>query len=106
MSRASEPVGTVEDVARGGMLAHAHDAALAELALDLGDGGFKGFVPIHGGALLSLGCCGKRRKGSVDGPGPLQEASIQDDRGQSKCSDGDVLQRKWVTGATEAGDRQ
>jgi hypothetical protein len=37
------------------MLAHAHDAALAELALDLGDGGFEGFVPIHSGALLSLG---------------------------------------------------
>src|ERR1019366_9775077 len=36
-----------EDVARGGVLAHAHDTALAELTLDLGDGGFEGFVPIH-----------------------------------------------------------
>ena len=45
----SEPVGTVCRSAAGGVLAHAHDAAFAELALDLGDGGFEGFVPIHSG---------------------------------------------------------
>ena len=53
MSSASEPVGTTPHVGRSGVVAHAHDAALAELALDLRDGGLEGFVLIHGNALLS-----------------------------------------------------
>jgi len=36
------------DVGRG-MVAHAHDAALAVLALDLGDRCFERFVLVHGG---------------------------------------------------------
>ena len=68
MSRASEPVGTVCRSARGGMFAHAHDAALAELALDLGDGGFEGFVPIHGGVLLSQAGVGNVARGVWTAP--------------------------------------
>jgi hypothetical protein len=34
-----------------GVVAHAHDAALAEMALDLGDGGVEGFLLVHRGLL-------------------------------------------------------